>query len=198
MWKNLLKDRTILSTLCGCLCSGVIYADEHFYCPQNHAYIHIGMTPTQVMDACGAPEFKQQSEHPVIERIPTTQVFYTNLNRGAVYQGWDMIYNTWTLPSGELGSSVQIDFIDNKVSSMVINNSSTNLFTVCGGRSIEKGDPLTQVIAYCGTPSMINHSFISSTVSKDLKPEVWVYKLDEYQRPVHLTFVNEILQSINQ
>ena len=180
-----------------CLLSGIIYADDQFYCPQHHAYINVGMSPEQVIDACGEPLFKQQSNDPVVERIPTTQVFYTNLNRGAVYQGWDMIYNTWTLPSGELNSSIQVDFIDNKVSKMIINNSQTNVLTVCGGKSIQKGDPLNYVISTCGTPSMINHSFVSSVVRQDAKPEVWMYKIDEYRDPLNLTFVNGILQSIH-
>jgi hypothetical protein len=179
--------------------SSIISAEDKFYCPQRHAYVHTGMSPDLVLDACGAPDFKKQSDGPVVERIPVMQVFYTNLNRGAVFQGWDMIYNTWTLPSGELNSSIQINLIDNKVDSMVINNSATNVLTVCGGKSIQKGDPLNYVISTCGTPSMMNHSFVSKVVSQDSKPEVWIYKIDEYQKtPVSLTFVNGILQSINR
>ena len=33
-----------------------LFADpDSLYCPQNHAYISVGMTPDQVIAACGQP-----------------------------------------------------------------------------------------------------------------------------------------------
>src|SRR5688500_19779957 len=43
------------------------------------------------------------------------------------------------------GAQLQIEIINNKVSSIALNGSSTNAFSICGGRSIEVGDPASFV-----------------------------------------------------
>ena len=50
--------------------SFAVIADQSYYCPQNHGYINLGMTPDQVMAACGQPISQQDSKDPVYQKIP--------------------------------------------------------------------------------------------------------------------------------
>lgn len=172
---------------------------QGYYCPQNHAYVNIGMSQADVIKACGEPQVKLDSTQNKIEqKIPVKQLIYVKLNRGAVFTTMDSIYDTWSLPSGSEGLSVQVDVINNKVSGFKINGAETNALTVCGGAAIMIGDEELRVYNACGTPSMINNSYIVKTIPGSEKPEVWVYQADQYSPQVKMTFVNGILQFLSQ
>ena len=55
-----------------------VMAAQAVYCPQNHGYINVGMTPDQVIAACGQPLSQQDSNQPVYQQIPVQQLFYNN------------------------------------------------------------------------------------------------------------------------
>lgn len=179
------------------LATSATWAAQTKYCPQNQGYIQIGMTEDQVLSACGQPMMKQTTNIQVSRRIPVTQLIYTNLNQGGVFMGYDRIYSMWSLPSGSLGVSMQIDVVDGKVKSMNINGSGTNASSLCNGVGIQAGDPLGRVYSACGNPSLINESFIDEPVPSSAKPAKWTYQIDPYQPQFSLTFVNGLLQSID-
>lgn len=170
---------------------------KSFYCPQNHGTISQGMTEAQVLAACGQPMTKQVRNVPVKKKVPVTQLIYTTLNTGSVYSTLDPIFTQWSIPSGSTGVSLEVDVINNKVSAVRINGSSTNAMSLCGGAQIAVGDHANQVYTACGNPDMVNNTFILQTVPSNQKPEVWIYQIDPYQPPVSLTFVNGKLQSLD-
>lgn len=172
---------------------------DSFYCPQNHAYINVGMTQQQVTAACGQPTSIRASASAVIQQIPVTQLIYTTLNQGAIsyYPGLNSTYSMWSLPSGSQGTSVQIDLTNNQITSMNINGSSTNALSVCQGGSIQIGDNINKVFNACGAPSTINNTYVNKPVPASAHPQVWFYTVDQYQPTISLTFINGILQSIN-
>ncbi len=182
----------------GSILSCTVNAAQSFYCPQKHAYINVGMTMGEVTSACGDPAYKRRTNNPVVQKIPVTQLMYTTLNPGSVYPGWTTVYNQWSLPSGSTGTSVQVDIINNKITGIKINGSNTNAMTICSGVPVQIGDDSNSVYSACGTPSMVNQSYINKSVPESSQPEVWVYQLDQYQAPISLTFVNGALQSIDQ
>ena len=168
------------------------------YCPQNAGYINTGMTADEVLAACGPPLTKQQSNASVTEKVPVKQLLYTSLNTGSVYPGLNAAYyDQWSLPSGSNGLDVDIDIVNDKVSAFSINGSNTNAMSVCGGSSIQVGSSINQVYTACGTPNVVNNSFINQSIPSNSKPEIWIYQFNQYQSPVSLTFINGKLQSIN-
>lgn len=173
------------------------------YCPQNSGYINIGMTQAQVITACGQPLTKQRTNAPVTQKVPVKQLIYNTLNSGAYYPGQSAAYYgdssgaQWSLPSGTAGISLEVDIINNKVSDVRINGSSTNAMSICGGVNVQIGDNINQVLNACGSPTMTNNSFVNQVVPSNNPPEVWIYQVNQYQTPNSLTFVNGKLQSIN-
>lgn len=175
------------------------FAAGSLYCPQKQGYISIGMTSDQVIQRCGQPMTKQNSsEIRVAEKIPVTQLIYTTLNQGAIYgySGLTSYYTMWSLPSGSNGTSLRFSIIDNKVTAVNINGSSTNAMSICDGVSIQIGDDANKIYSACGNPSLINETFINQPVPKKQNPEVWIYQINQYQPTIHLTFINGKLQSI--
>lgn len=175
-----------------------IYLAQGYYCPQNHSYVNTGMTKAQVIGACGEPQnILDSTDNKIEQRIPVKQLIYLKLNRGAVFTTMDMIYDTWSLPSGSEGLAVEVSIINNKVSGFKMNGAETNALTVCGGSSLFIGDDEFRVYNACGTPSMTNNSYIMQTIPSSQKPEVWVYQSDEYSPQVRMTFIDGILQFIS-
>jgi hypothetical protein len=167
------------------------------YCPQKSGYIDVGMTEDQVISACGQPLTKQAPNVLVTQKVPVKQLIYTNLNTGSVYPGLNpAFYNQWSLPSGSTGIGLEVDIMNNKVSAVRINGSGTNAMSVCGGVSVQVGDDVGQVYSACGSPSMVNNTFVNQPIPSNSKPQVWIYQVDQYQAPISLTFVNGKLQSI--
>lgn len=165
---------------------------QSYYCPQNRGYISIGMTPDQVISACGQPISQQQSSQPVMQRVPVQQLMFNNAGAPTAF------YGVWQIPTGtNTGAQVQVNVVDGKVKSVNINGSGTNAFSVCGGTSIQVGDPVSKVYGSCGTPSVVNNSYINVPIQSNQKPQVWIYQAGDYQSPVTLTFVNGKLQSID-
>ncbi len=170
-------------------------AVESIYCPQKQGYINVGMTQGEVINACGQPTAKQTNIS-LTQRVPVTQLIYTTLNQGAVYSGLNVYYNMWSLPSGSNGTSLTIDVINDKVHSISINGASTNAMSICGGENIQKGDNVNNVYSACGSPSLVNNTYIEQNIPKSQHPEVWIYQIDQYNPAINLTFINGNLQSI--
>ena len=174
-------------------------ANDSVYCPGNHGYINVGMTMAQVKNACGEPSTIAQSKVNAVIRIPVTQLIYTNTQRGAIYTGYDITYQMWSLPSGSTQISFEVDIINNKVSGIKMNGSGANASNVCGdgSDSIQVGSTADDVYSACGAPSAVNQTFTYRNDPNNSKPMVWSYYLGQYQRCLYLTFVNCTLQSIN-
>jgi hypothetical protein len=188
----------VLMTLGFSLLPWTLAIGQPLYCPQHSGYIDIGMSVDQVISACGQPISKQPSNKPVTQRIPVQQLIYTALNTGSIYPGLNSaFYDQWSLPSGTTGVSLEVDVTNQKVSAVRINGSSTNAMSLCGGTPVQVGDNVNKVYMACGSPGMVNNTFINQSVPSNTKPEVWIYQVDQYQSPISLTFVNGKLQSIN-
>ncbi|WED42351.1 DUF2845 domain-containing protein [Legionella cardiaca] len=168
------------------------FAAQSIYCPQNHGYINLGMSVPQVLAACGQPLSRQQSNTPVMQKVPVLQLMYNNQGSQSAF------YGVWSLPVGvNSGAQLQVNIIDNKVSSVSLNGSNTNAFSICGGSMIQVGDPVSKVYGACGNPSLVNNTFINQPIESNQKPEIWTYQTDQFQTPFSLTFVNGKLQSID-
>lgn len=174
-----------------------VYAVDGIYCPQKQGYVKVGMSVEQVLSACGQPTVKEKSKKPLMEQVKVMQMIYTNLNTGAVYSGLNNVYNMWSLPSGSLGLTLQVDIIDNKVSGININGASNNSMSLCKNEFIQIGDPVNKVFSYCGSPGNISENFISRPVDSKSKPEVWYYQIDKFQPIIMLTILNGQLITIN-
>lgn len=173
-------------------CSLNAFADQSIYCPQNHGYINIGMTADQVIAACGQPLSKQISNRPIMQQVPVQQLLYNNQGSKTAF------YGVWSLPVGtNSGAQLEVDIVNNKVSSVRLNGSNTNAFSICGGTSVQVGDPVSKVYGACGNPALVNNTFINQPIETNQKPEIWIYQVDQYQSPINLTFVNGKLQSID-
>ena len=189
------------------------FAETSVYCPQKSGYINVGMTQDQVLAACGEPMNRQTSDRPITQKVPVTQLIYPTLNQGSpVYpQLNSAFYNQWSLPSGSRGTSLEIDVINDKVSSIHLNGRGTNAMSICGGSqpqsngqtdltgggTIAVGSNINDVYNACGSPSYVNNTFIYQTVPSAHKPEIWIYQVNQYQSPYSLTFLDGKLQSID-
>lgn len=180
------------------LISNASFAQNEFYCAQNHAYINIGMTRSQVQSACGTPTDIQSSGNSVNQQIPVTQLIYTSINKGAVffYPGIDRVYSLFSLPSGSVGNTVEVNLINNQVATIKINGETTNALSVCKEGKVQIGDNINAVFNACGAPDNINNTYVNRPVPKSQNPEVWNYAPQNYQPGFTLTFINGILKSI--
>lgn len=163
-----------------------------FYCPENHAYISIGMSELQVTKACGDPVSKKDSNQPVIKKIPATQLVYNNEGTKTGF------YGVWNIPMGSGGLLLQVTLVNNKVQTIEVNGSNSNSVSICKGVNIQPGDPAGKVYSACGNPSTVNQTFITQMVPTQTSPKLWLYQFNQYQKPVVMTFVNGKLHSIQQ
>ena len=176
------------------LLSSSLMAADSFFCPENHAFINVGMSQGEVLNACGAPMKKEQSQQTATNRVPMTQMFYNQAGSPTAF------YGVWQIPTGNnAGANLEVDVINNKVTSIRLNGSESNAFSICGGASIQIGDPVGKVLSTCGNPSQTNQTYINQPMEGNPRPEIWIYQLDPYQNTMlRLTFINGRLQSINQ
>ena len=169
-----------------------IAGEQSFYCEQNHRYINVGMTPEQVIAACGQPNGREQSNQPVVQQVPMEQLMYNNQGSEQAF------YGVWALPTGvNGGAQLQVNIVDNKVRSVNINGSSTNAFTICNDTAIKIGDPIEAVYNACGNPSTVNNTYINQPIQSNQPPEVWIYQASRFEPAHSLTFINGKLQSID-
>ncbi|MDF1678435.1 MAG: DUF2845 domain-containing protein [Legionellaceae bacterium] len=188
--------RTLLFVT-GLTTAGGSFAEQQpFYCPQNHGYVRIGMTEQEVLRNCGQPTSKEKSKQAAVEQVPVTQLIYSTLNPDPVYRGYELIYNTWSLPIGSYGNNLEVNIIDNKISSIRLNGSDTNASSVCNNRSFAVGDLADKVFSACGSPSMTNKTFINRSVKSKEKPVTWTYYIDQYQPTFKLIFIDGRLRAI--
>lgn len=177
--------------------------DTYLYCSENHGYVKLGMTESEVIAACGQPIKKTEAGNQVVQKVPVTQLIYTtpNLDTFAPSDDWagvSNIYKQWSLPSGTHQVRLEINIMNNKISSILINGETTNAQSICEGGSFEIGDNESAVYQACGSPSIVNNTYVNRPVPSNEKPEVWVYQNDQYQQPISLTIINGKLQSIDK
>ena len=168
-----------------------LLADQSLYCPQNHGYINIGMTTSEVISACGQPLSKQDSNQPILQKIPVQQLIYNNQGTSTAF------YGVWNVPTGSGGTALQVDVVNNRIKSIQVNGADSNAFSICNGANIQVGDQIGKVYGSCGSPSVVNNTYINQIVPTANKPQVWIYEPGQYQPPVSLTFVDGKLQSIS-
>lgn len=168
-----------------------LYAESSLYCPQNHAYIRVGMSARQVIAACGQPLSQQDSNKPIVKKIPVQQLIYNNQGTSNAFFG------VWNVPTGSGGTQLQIDVINQRVKNVQLNGADTNAFSICNGTSIKIGDDVGEVYSACGSPSVVNDTYINQVVPTDKKPQIWIYQPGQFQPTISLTFIDGKLQSIN-
>jgi hypothetical protein len=168
-----------------------LFADQSMYCPENHGYINVGMTANQVIAACGQPITQQDSKQPLLQKVPVQQLIYNNQG------GNNAFYGTWNISTGSGGTSMEIDIVNNKVKAIKVNGSDTNASSICNGANIQMDDEIGKVYNSCGSPSVVNNTYINVPIPTINKPQIWLYKAGQYQPSVSLTFVDGKLQSIN-
>jgi len=168
-----------------------IFGAQSVYCPQNHGYISVGMTEQQVISACGQPLSKQDSNQPLLRKVPVQQLMYNNKGTSTAF------YGVWNLPTGSGGATLEVDIVDQKVKGIVVNGSNGNAFSICNGASIQIGDPIGKVYGSCGSPTVVNNTYVNQVIPTAKKPQVWIFQTGQYSPPISLTFANGKLQSIN-
>lgn len=166
---------------------------QSMYCPQRAGYINLGMSQDQVIAACGQPLSKQDSNTPVMIKVPMQQLVYNNQGAPQVTYG-NISINVATNNSGAM---LQVNVVNNKVASIQINGNNSNAFSICGGVNIETGDPVTKVYNACGAPALTNQSYINQPVPSSTKPQLWLYKAGQFEPSHTLTFIDGKLQSID-
>lgn len=168
-----------------------LLAAQSYYCPQNHAYISLGMTTNEVIAACGQPTSQQESNTPLTQRIPVQQLIYNNHGTNTAF------YGVWNIQTGSGGAQMEIDVVNNQVKGIKINGGDSNATSLCDGANIQMNDPVSKVYSACGSPDVINNTFVNQVVPTETKPQIWMYQPGQYQPSVSLTFVDGKLQSIN-
>ena len=88
------------------------WLDQSYYCPQNHGYINIGMTPDQVISACGQPLSQQESNQPILQKIPVQQLIYNHQGTETAF------YGVWNIPTGSGGTQLQVDIVNNRLNQL--------------------------------------------------------------------------------
>ena len=200
MLMNLVK----ILLLSGSACIAVA-APQSVFCPQKSGYINIGMTTNQVIAACGQPISQQKSDQPAMEQIPVKQVFFNNQGQSTAF------YGVWAIPGGFANSGafepfnantggggvqLQVDITNDAVRAVKVNGADTNAFSICGGVNINVGDPASKVYNACGSPTLVNTTYINVPIPGGQKPIIWIYQMGQYEKPISLTFVNGQLISI--
>jgi hypothetical protein len=177
------------------------FAATSLFCPQHYGNISLGMTEAQVIAACGEPLKKQESNKPIMRRVPMQQMTFNNagtpkassnipVSPNAIY------YGLWNNPVAISGMQIKVDVVDNKIYAIQLNSTEDNGFSICGGPPIAVGDPVSKILSVCGAPLVTNNTFIEQVVETEKPPEVWIYSMGQYQAPVSLTFSEGKLQSI--
>lgn len=198
--------RPLLTLLLLQTVTAAAFADQQsYYCAQHSGYINIGMTVDQVIAACGKPLSQQESDKPVMQKIPVQQVFFTGQSSSTAF------YGVWAIPGGSSnygmlepfgtsnggnGVRLQVDISNNKIKAAKIDGSEVNAFSICGGINISVGDPANKVFNNCGNPSIVNNTFTQVPVQSKEKPQIWVYQASQYQPAVSLTILGGKLISI--
>lgn len=193
-----MKFKNFLFTVTLLIFTNIILADDSYYCAKNHAYINVGMTQDQVLASCGNPSSVKDSRGSVVQQIPMTQLIYTDINKGAVffYPGIDRVYSLFSLPSGSTGNTITVDIINDQISAIKINGVNSNALSMCKQGSVQIGDSTSAIYNACGAPDNINQTYVNRSVPGQQKPQVWIYDSQNYQPGFTLTFINGILQSI--
>ena len=194
-------NKTILALVGSMILPSVMWA-QGVFCPQRNGVVKIGMTQEEVIAACGDPLSKEDSNKPLMRKVPIVQMTYQSLGQKSAF------YGVWALPIGQTntgtlntfggnngGARLQVTLADGKVESAMLDGSSTNAFSLCG-QNVKIGDPGDDVYSACGEPSVSNESFIWKPIKGKTKPQVWTYQLNPYDPPMSLTFIDGQLKSI--
>lgn len=187
------------ATLILFLMPAYLQADQSFYCPQKSMTISVGMTADQVLNACGAPLSKTESEQPATVKVPVTNLIYNNLGTDKMYSIMSddpAVFGEWNIPTGSGGTQLEVNIVNNKVKNVKVDGSNANSVSMCNGASIQEGDDVSKVYNECGSPSMVNNTFIEQVINSPNPPEIWIYQPSQYAPKVTLTFVEGKLQSI--
>ncbi len=189
------------------------FSADGFYCAQKHAFIRVGMTTEEVLNNCGDPQLKQEGGN-IVRNQPVTRLSYNNMYKGPVYY-WDLnkVYHIFSIPSSSNNSTVTVDIVDNKVKTISLNGNGVQGTTACqypgatqfagnpsysNGSPINVGDSYEDVIHACGNPDYTDQTYTQVPVAKSDRPELWIYKLDQYNPSYHLTFIQGVLKDVEQ
>lgn len=167
-----------------------------FYCTANNQYINVGMSASDVQQACGAPNTIQKSDRPAMQRIPVTQyTFNVSTSTTGSYAGTytpGLQSSAFRVNTGPL-TNLLVTVKQGVISQISINGNPTNGVSLCGS-AFNVGDPAASATNSCGTPVSTNDSFIEEKTGQTNQVEVWTYSSgDNYQQSFQLTFVNGVL-----
>lgn len=184
------------------LVSSLAYTDDAVYCPQKAGYVRVGMTQDQVIAACGQPQMRQKSNQPVMQKVPVQQLYFEHNG------GPEAFYGVWKLPGGyptsggqetfstnSGGQTLEIDVIFDKIAAIRLNGGSLNSLTTCDS-PIRVGDNASDALAACGSPTKENETYANIPMPSANKPEIWIYKADQYHPAIRMTIVDGKLVSI--
>lgn len=189
------------------------FALNNVYCPHGSGMVRVGMNIAQVSQLCGIP-ISTTTNTQVVQNLPITRLSYNNFYKGSVYY-WNLqkVYQQFSIPSSSNNTTLTVDIYQGKVKSIALNGTGAQSTTACNYQGstqfagnpspsnntvISVGDPESAILSACGNPDTIDNTYIQVPVSKNDKPEVWVYQFDPYSPKYKLIFVQGVLQSINQ
>ncbi len=73
-------------------------------------------------------------------------------------------------------NNLRVDVVNNKVTGVNINGSDTNAASICNDSSFQIGDDVSQVYNACGSPDMVNNTYVLQAIPSTSKPEIWFIK----------------------
>ena len=95
-----MTNRLLIALGISSVCMTAMGGVQSFYCPQNHGYINVGMSPDQVIGACGEPLSKQQSNQPITQRVPVQQLIFNAVGGQKAFYG--VLFSRNSLPIVEI------------------------------------------------------------------------------------------------
>lgn len=177
-----------------------IASADPFYCPQNSQYINIGMSQSDVIQACGEPQNVKKSKKSAVKKVPVSQLTFNvstqsiGLTAGTRTPGIQS--GAFYANSGPL-STLVVTVSEDKITNISLNGASTQSASICGG-SFAVGDPGSNAIASCGDPTAVNNTYKNVNTDKIDEVETWSYSPGNYQPSFQLTFVDGALSAIQK
>lgn len=173
--------------------SHIVHASPTIYCAKAGTYLKLGMTSAEVKQQCGTPLHIEEKKVYPKRQLPVQQLFY---RLGQVEGGRG---NIQIETGGNASTTMVVTITRNKVASITLNGSSTKAATICSEGAFAEGSPIQAVINACGNPTYVNNSYedVYDNLKTPAKEQIWLIKFDPYGETHHLTFVDDILQSID-
>lgn len=160
------------------------------FCSYGNSYLNVGMSMSDVKNACGAPLSKSKKKVFDTRNVAVQQLFYTFRSTSQKPNA----FNSSNQAQNELNLMVSI--IAQKVNGMSLNSNATQGVSVCPNGPIQIDSSLSSVLRACGQPNYVNTSYQKVSQNNVIEQEIWVIKASQYSNNITLTFSNGVLRSI--